>query len=268
MVPMLLAAAACTCSLADLEHQQQALFQKVAPSVVFIKTADGFGSGFFVSNSGLILTSAHVVRTKSKVEVVLHSGERVAGDVVERGDHLDVALIHAPLGDTPAVTLGNGGDIQVGSWVGAVGHGEGAIWTFNTGMVSNIYPRGSDRPLFQTQIPLNPGNSGGPVFTSEGRVVGVVTSKIVEASDLNFAIGIDVARRSLKTLSRLSPSLVIHLPAGVAVFVDGAMAGTGPRVLVDVTPDAAHEVSAVIKGEMVHRLVHFPEVREVRLDGN
>jgi serine protease Do len=259
----------CACSLADLERQQQALFKKLAPSVVFIRESSSFGSGFFVSADGLILTSAHVVGTRRQVEIVLHSGEHVVGEVVERGgDRLDVALVQAPLSSTPAADLGGLNDIQVGSWVGAVGHGEGAIWTFNSGMVSNIYPRGTDRPVFQTQIPLNPGNSGGPVFTSDGRVVGIVTSKIVEASDLNFAIGLDVARRALKRLARLGNALSIVAPPGVVVFVDGAMAGTGPRILVDVTPNESHEITAVIHGEMIHRLIHFPEVRELQLQAN
>jgi len=152
----------------------------------------------------------------------------------------------------------------VGSWVGSIGHGRGAIWTFNTGMISNIYPDGAERPVFQTQIPLNPGNSGGPIFDRRGQVLGIVTAGIHDASSINFGIGMEVARRSLKKLGAICDCLVVLAPAGVPVFVDGAMAGTGPRVVVPVS-EKTHEVFAVILGQMKKAKVKFPQTREVEL---
>jgi S1-C subfamily serine protease len=260
------AAAPAPSALHALEREQQSLFRRVAPAVVFIKSGDTFGSGFFVSADGLVLTNAHVVGTRKKVDVVLYSGQRLIGDVVELGaNNTDVALVQVATHSAPTVELGGLADIEVGSWVGAVGHGEGAIWTFNSGMVSNVYPDGADRPVFQTQIPVNPGNSGGPIFNASGRVVGLVTAKIQDASDLNFGIGLDVARRQLKKLAELARLLVVIAPAGVPVFVDGTMVGTGPRVAVELAPATDHEVSAVIEGKMVRRPAKFPDVHEVDL---
>jgi S1-C subfamily serine protease len=253
-------------ALLAVERQQQALFEKVAPSVVFISKGDSFGSGFFVGADGLVLTNAHVVEGRETVEVVLHDGRKVRGTVVERGaGKVDVALVQVPLKDTPVPPLGGVGDVRVGSWVGAVGHGRGAVWTFNSGMVSNIYPDGAERPVFQTQIPLNPGNSGGPIFDRRGTVVGVVTAGIEGASAINFGIGMDVARKALTKLAGTCECLVVNAPEGVPVFVDGTMAGTGPRVVLPVTQKRLYEVFAVIAGQMKKQQVRYPESREVTL---
>ncbi len=253
-------------ALLAMERQQQALFEKVTPSVVFISKGDSFGSGFFVGTDGLVLTNAHVVEGREKVEVVLHDGRKVQGTVVERGaKEVDVALVRVPLKDTPVPPLGGVGDVRVGSWVGAVGHGRGAVWTFNSGMVSNIYPDGAERPVFQTQIPLNPGNSGGPIFDWRGTVVGIVTAGIEGASAINFGIGMDVARKALSTLAGACECLVVNAPEGVPVFVDGTMVGTGPRVVLPVTRKRVYEVFAVIAGQMKKQQVRYPEAREVTL---
>jgi S1-C subfamily serine protease len=132
-------------------------------------------------------------------------------------------------------------------------------------MVSNIYRDGTDRPVFQTQIPLNPGNSGGPIFDRDGQVVGVLTSGIKDANAINFSISIEVARRSLPALARLSDSLVINAPANVPVFVDNVVAGKGPRVVVPATPGTTYQVFAIIDGQMKRAEVRFPDVRELTL---
>jgi len=259
------AAAAGPDALEDAESQQQALFIRLAPTVVYIANGTSYGSGFFVSPDGLILTNAHVVRGANEVDVALNDGKRMRGAVVERGlDEADVALVKVEMKDAPVPALSGIAQAKVGSWVGAIGHGRGAIWTFNTGMISNIYPEGSERPVFQTQIPLNPGNSGGPIFDRRGRVLGIVTAGIHDASSINFGVGMEVARRSLKKLGALCDCLVVLAPAGVPVFVDGVMAGTGPRVVIPVS-EKAHEVFAVVGGEMKRAKVYFPETREVEL---
>lgn len=249
--------------LAVLEQQQQALFERIAPSVVFIARGDSIGSGFFVGADGLILTNAHVVGDSSDVTVVLHDGRRVAGKVEERaGDDVDLALVRVPLADAHALELGSE-SLQVGSWVGSVGHGLGGAWTFTTGMVSNIYPVDGDRPVFQTQIPLNPGNSGGPVFDRAGRVVGVVTAGITEATAINFALRIELAHRWLKGLAR---GLVVEAPAGVPILVDGVQVGTGPRVVVPVAAPRRLRVQAVVGGALREHEIDWPATRTLVIE--
>ena len=213
--------------LRQIEAYQQGLFDRIAPSVVLLSTPKAFGSGFFVADD-MILTNSHVVGNYQAADVILHDGRRLGGVVVERAlEDVDLVLVRVPV-KAPPLRLEEMSTLQVGSWVGSVGHGSGAVWTFNVGMVSNIYLDGTDRPVFQTQIPLNPGGSGGPIFDREGRVVGILT-------------------------------------AGVTVFVDNAMLGKGPRLVVMATRGATYQVSAVIDGQLKRAAVRFPEVRAVTL---
>ncbi|MDR0966192.1 MAG: serine protease [Myxococcales bacterium] len=245
-----------------IERFQQALFDRIAPSVVLISAKGKFGSGFFVNADGLVLTNAHVVGDSASVEVVLHDGKRLAGAVVERGQKdVDLALVQvAAKSPTPLALQMQG--LRVGSWVAAVGHGLGGIWTFSTGMVTNIYPIGAERPVFQTQIPLNPGASGGPIVDRLGRVVGITTAGIPSANNVNFGIRIDVAPQVLSQLAD-ECCLVVLVPADVPLFVDGKMVGKGPRVVLPAEA-RAYEVSAVIGGQLRREEVSFPAQR--RLD--
>lgn len=253
-------------TLEAISQEQQALFERVAPSVVYVGAGEGFGSGFFVTRSGLVLTNAHVVGSAKTVSVVLHDGRRLTGTVVEKGSNdLDVALVQVPLDDAPALTT-DGAQLRVGAWVGAVGHGAGAVWTFSTGMLSNIYPSGAERPVFQTQIPLNPGNSGGPIFDAKGQVLGLVTAGLKEATAINFGISMDVARRALERLSDACACVRVTAPAkDVPIFFDGKLIGTGPVVVAPGVTDGPHEVFTLLNGKRLLQKLEFPRQRRVEL---
>jgi S1-C subfamily serine protease len=251
--------------LAAVEAYQQQLFEEIAPSVIFISQGDGLGSGFFVNRTGLALTNKHVVGDAKSVKVVLHDGRSASAKVVERAEgKTDLALIQVDVKSVAPLALTGFDELRVGSWVGSVGHGVGGVWTFTTGMVSNIYPSEKSRSIFQTQIPLNPGASGGPVFDRKGRVVGVVTAGIVDSNSVNFAIRSDVALGSLKKLADQCRCLTVTAPEGVPIFVNGDMVGKGPEVIVQVS-DGEHEVFAVVKGKMNKKKVRFPESKEISL---
>ncbi len=156
-------------------------------------------------------------------------------------------------------------ELRVGSWVGAVGHGAGGIWTFTSGMVSNIYPDGADKPVFQTQTPLNPGNSGGPFFDRRGRVVGVATAGMKDSQNINFAIRTDAALKRLKGLSGACECLVLRAPSGVPIFVDGKLVGQGPQAIVPAVRKS-YEVFAIVGGQMRRLILNFPTQREADLE--
>lgn len=249
--------------LEAVERQQLALFEQLAPTVVFITVEGALGSGVFVG-PGLVLTNAHVVKKATTVDVVLRDGRKAKGTVTERaqGD-VDLALVKVPLTDTPVAPVAFESSLRVGSWVGAIGHGEGSVWSFNVGMVSNLYDGKSQREVFQTQIPLNPGNSGGPIFDRKGVVVGIVTAGVTGANSINFGIDTAVAYRTLQGLRASSASLTIHAPPGVPVFFDNKNVGMGPMVVVP-RLERATEAFAVVGGAMV-RVPVTPLDREVRL---
>lgn len=257
-------AGADTEALEEIQEAQRNLFADIAPSVVFLAHGEEGGTGFFISSSGDILTNAHVVEDETEIEVVLHNGDRHYGEVVEENPDYDLALVSIDAEDTPPVDIAPMDDVQVGDWVGSVGHGLGAIWTFTTGMITNIYPYEDERPVFQTQLPVNPGNSGGPVFNHDGEVIGLVTFGILQADNLNFAIPVEQAVRRLDTIAGRCDCLVVEAPAAAPVYVDDVMVGTGPRVVV-MAEERDYEVTTVVDGQRVTEIVEWPEQRTVEL---
>lgn len=183
----------------QMEAFRQRTFAELAPTVVFLRSGQRVGSGFFVNAEGLILTSRHVVGPSEGVRVVCLDGAIYSGKVVEKAlEDVDLALVQVePKAPTAFLALSTTKP-KVGAWVASIGHGAGAIWTFNTGMVSNIYTdkRGA-RPMFQTDMAVNPGSSGGPVIDLDGRAVGIVTAGVANAQSVNFAIQMDYAKKML-----------------------------------------------------------------------
>lgn len=254
--------AAPTPTLEAIERETTDLFDRVAPSVVLVETRDGFGSGFFVSSLGHILTNRHVVGNASTVKVRLHDGRHLVGTVVARGSSgVDVALVKVSAKHTPALAFSSTRSLRIGTWAGSVGHGRGGVWTLTTGLVSNAHGA-RDRGVLQTQIPLNPGSSGGPVFDRLGRVIGIVVSGMINSDAINFAITPETALASLSKLRPLTNCLTIEAPAGASVFVRGARVGTGPVVTVVAEP-GEYRVEIAGRGARKQRTVSFPDVRSV-----
>ncbi|MEM6290915.1 MAG: trypsin-like peptidase domain-containing protein [Myxococcota bacterium] len=249
-------------TLAAVERETTALFDHVAPTVVLIETADGFGSGFFVSPLGHILTNRHVVGTQGTVRVRLHDGRRVTGTVVERGAKgVDLALVKVAVKGAPALPLAPTRSLRIGTWAGSVGHGRGGVWTLTTGLISNAHG-GRARGVLQTQIPLNPGASGGPVFDRRGRVVGVVASGLVDSDAVNFAITAETALASLPALRPVTNCLSVGAPKGASVFVNGTRIGAGPLVTLVAEP-GTYEIEVDVAGTRRKESVTFPERRTV-----
>ena len=252
-------------TLAAIEREQSALFEAIAPSVVFIAAPDGFGSGFFVSERGHVLTNRHVVAGLDTVRVVTHDGRTLKGKVVARGeDGLDVAIVKVPVERTPALRLASSNEVSIGAWVGSVGHGRGGIWTLSTGSVSNLWGDTRKHGLLQTQIPLNPGASGGPVFDRRGMVIGIVTAGVSDADAINFAIRSDTATQGLPYLRSLVDCLVVETAPGASVQVDGVFVGKGPE-LVLMLPAGKHVVSTIAGQRRIKRTVELPRQRRVDL---
>ena len=250
-------------ALAQLEAEQQSIFDSVSKSVVFIANKQGFGSGFYVSEF-LVLTNAHVVGDASEVNVIVRGGVRAKGQVVARDKDTDLALVQLKVKGLP-VHLAPTSSVRVGSWVAAVGHGEGGIWSFTTGMVSNVYVRPKKSAVIQTQIPINFGNSGGPVVNRSGEVVGVVTSKSSRGENLNFAIPVDAAIERLAQLrTECASCLRVHAKKGAQVFVAGRLVGQGPVVVVAASK-GKHEVLVVDGPRSRKQTVTVPRAKPVKI---
>ena len=181
----------------------------------------GQGSGFIVSTDGTILTNAHVVKDASEVTVKLTDRREFRARVLGADPKTDVAVLKIEARDLPVVALGNVKDLRVGEWVLAIGSPFGFENTVTAGVVSakgRTLPDDSAVPFIQTDVAVNPGNSGGPLFNSRGEVVGI-NSQIYSQSGgymgVSFAIPIDVASAIRNQI--VATGKVQHARLGVAV---------------------------------------------------
>lgn len=199
------------------------LIEKVAPAVVNIRTTErasdaprspfrrrapvppgedgprGEGSGFIISADGYVMTNAHVVDGASEVLVTLVDKREFKARIVGADERTDVALLKIEAGDLPSVKIGDVGRLRVGEWVLAIGSPFGLDSTVTAGIVSaKQRETGSDVAFLQTDVAVNPGNSGGPLINTRGEVVGInsqILSPVGSYIGISFAIPIDQAMR-------------------------------------------------------------------------
>jgi serine protease Do len=160
----------------------------------------GQGSGFIMSPDGYVLTNAHVVAQADEVTVRLTDRREFRAKVVGVDSPTDVAVLKFDAQDLPTVRLGDPNRLQPGEWVVAIGAPFGLENSVTAGVVSAtsraLGPEQSLVPFIQTDVAVNPGNSGGPLFNLKGEVVGinsVIYSRTGGYQGVSFAIPIDVA---------------------------------------------------------------------------
>ena len=159
----------------------------------------GVGSGFIVSPDGVVLTNAHVVNGAAEVTVKLTDKREFKAKVIGIDKPTDVAVLKIDAKNLPTVKLDKADDVKVGEWVVAIGSPYGFENTVTSGIVSakwRTLPGDSYVPFIQTDVAVNPGNSGGPLFNMRGEVIGI-NSQIYSRSGgyqgLSFSVPINVA---------------------------------------------------------------------------
>jgi len=158
-------------------------------------------SGFIVGADGYVLTSAHVVFGAQELSVLLGGQHRLAAEVVGLDRRTDVAVLKIPATNLPVAAISSSARLCAGEWVAALGSPFGFEQSVTAGMVSanpRFLPGGSGVALIQTDVALNPGNSGGPLFNEHGEVVGVNSMAYSTSGGylgVSFTLPIDTAMR-------------------------------------------------------------------------
>ncbi|MBC3874293.1 DegQ family serine endoprotease [Undibacterium flavidum] len=164
----------------------------------------GVGSGFIVSQDGYVLTNAHVVEDASEVYVKLTDKREFKAKVVGSDRRTDVAVLKIDGSKLPKIAIGDSDKIKAGEWVIAIGSPFNLDNTVTSGIISSkARDTGDYLPLIQTDVAVNPGNSGGPLINMRGEVIGI-NSQIYSRSGgymgISFAIPIDEAMRVVEQL--------------------------------------------------------------------
>jgi len=183
-----------------------AVVDRVGPTVVSLAVAKrgrshgGAGSGFFFAPDGYILTNAHVAQGGGPFEVTLTDGSTYEAIPRGRDPATDLAVVHVAGGPFPTAELGRSSALRVGQLAIAIGNPLGFSSTVSAGVISalgrNMRAQHGNmmENVIQTDVALNPGNSGGPLCDSAGRVVGINTAMIPGAQGLGFSVPVDTAR--------------------------------------------------------------------------
>src|SRR5437762_5933723 len=245
-------------------------FERVGPAVAHIAAIDaegrsrGIGSGVVFAPDGYLLTNNHVVAGAARLVASMPDGHQIEAKPVGYDPVTDLAVLRLAAGGLPFAEFGSSARLRVGQLVVAIGNPLGFQATVTAGIVSAL-GRSLRSPsgrlidsVIQTDAPLNPGNSGGPLVDGQGRVAGINTAMIGAAQGICFAIGIDTAADVAARLLR--DGRVRRSRLGIAaqsVSLDPRparrlkLATPSAAMITDLVPGGPAETAGLAKGDVV-----------------
>jgi serine protease Do len=225
--------------------------EKSKPAVVLLLRADGQGTGFLITGTGVIATNEHVAKGQETLTAVFPTGQQLEAKVVYIDQNLDFALVKVPGNDFPHLVLADLSTVRQGQTSIAIGNpGNGLPFTVSRGIVSAVgrIPEAGPGTWIQTDTSINPGNSGGPLLNTHGEVIGITTIKVVTKNVQGIAFALS-SSDMLEVLHRFYPTSAVASqesakmpegtgtvnvtsdPDGADVFLDGNFIGNTPATL-------------------------------------
>lgn len=193
------------------ELSLEELVRVTKPAVVYLKGLNKAGTGFLVTDTGVIATNAHVARGEESLLTLLAGGQQLEAKVVYIDADLDIALAKIEGKDFPHLSLADATTVRQGESVLAIGNpGDAMLFSVTKGIVSAVgkFANAGPGTWVQTDTPINPGNSGGPLLNSHGDVIGINTQKLIKknVTGIGFALS---ATDLLEVLHRFYPNVAV-----------------------------------------------------------
>ena len=217
----------------DLEPELslEELVRKTKPAVVYLKGLDKSGTGFFVTETGVIVTNAHLARGEETLHTMLPGGQELEARVVYIDPELDIALAKVEGKDFPHLTPADATTVRQGESVVAIGNpGDAMLFSVTKGVVSAVgqFPNAGPGTWIQTDAPINPGNSGGPLLNGRGEVIGINTEKLIkkDVTGIGFALSasdvLNVLHRFYSNVSAVRSAAGARTTGGALTASPGA----------------------------------------------
>ena len=170
--------------------------------VVNVKTPHSAGAGFFIDSRGYIVANYHILNGETIIEVQTFDGKTYNAEIIGEDVETDLLLLKIP-GVFDKLELANSDEIAIGEKVIAIGNPLGLSFTVTEGIVSGLKREGMNglEVYVQTDVTLNPGNSGGPLINQDGKVIGINNFKVSGAESLGFALESNVIREKINLIA-------------------------------------------------------------------
>jgi serine protease Do len=220
----------------------------------------GAGSGFIISQDGLILTNNHVVEGAKELTVTLANKEEYPAKIIGRDPKTDLAVIRIePKVPLAAAALGDSEALRVGDWVMAIGNPFGLSNTVTAGIVSakgRVIGAGPYDDFIQTDASINPGNSGGPLFNMQGQVVGINTAIIPNGRGIGFAVPVNQAKALLPQLETTGSVTRGYMGVSIQAITPElakslTLKDTKGALVADVTKGSPAEAAGIKPGDVI-----------------
>lgn len=227
-----------------------------------MQEARSLGSGFIISADGIVVTNNHVIEGAEEIEVYLTDGTRLPAKIIGKDDKTDLAVLKVDAGhDLPFVEFGDSDGAVVGDWVMAIGNPFGLGGSVTLGIVSarnRDIQSGPYDQFIQTDAAINQGNSGGPLFDMDGKVVGINTAIIARGGSslgIGFAVPVNLARPVIDQLAEFGETRRGWLGVGIQEVSEDIASSLGLKstagaLVIDVTKGGPSE-GQVVEGDII-----------------